>query len=166
MMLPFSPRKRWPCPCSDAVLRSCEEALAGIILHRPPSLWFAWVRSGCPGCWEQGPPGAGAGDRWGGGGIREHVLHVFSAQSDSCAITFSTDALRLPVSMQSDEVQTIECFSQLLLVALIRAPPRTEPVCVVEVDNRFRAREVSGGDARNKLQITAPAKHKPPKKQP
>eukprot|EP00439_Symbiodinium_sp_Y106_P053244 s3229_g7.t1 len=44
-------------------------------------------------------------------------------KSDSCAITFSTDALRLPVSMQSDEVQTIECFSQLLLVALIRAPP-------------------------------------------
>ena len=27
-----------PCPCSDAVLHSCEEALAGIILHRPPSL--------------------------------------------------------------------------------------------------------------------------------
>ena len=113
----------------------------------------------------RGHPGPGPGTG-GGGGIREHVLHVFSAQSDSCAITFSTDALRLPVSMQSDEVQTIECFSQLLLVALIRAPPRTEPVCVVEVDNRFRAREVSGGDARNKLQITAPAKHKPPKKQP
>ena len=55
LMLLFSPCKRCPCPCSDAVLRSCEEALAGIILHRPPSLWFAWVRSGCPG-----PPGAGA----------------------------------------------------------------------------------------------------------
>ena len=49
MMLLFSPCKRCPCPCSDAVLRSCEEALAGIILHRPPSLWFAWVRSGCAG---------------------------------------------------------------------------------------------------------------------
>ena len=24
-------------------------SLAGIILHRPPSLWFAWVRSGCAG---------------------------------------------------------------------------------------------------------------------
>ena len=35
MMLLFSPCKRCPCPCSDAVLRSCEEALAGIILHRP-----------------------------------------------------------------------------------------------------------------------------------
>ena len=49
MMLLFSPCKRCPCPCSDAVLRSCEEALAGIILHRPPSLRFAWVRSGCAG---------------------------------------------------------------------------------------------------------------------
>ena len=30
-----------------ALMRSplCEEALAGIILHRPPSLRFAWVRS-------------------------------------------------------------------------------------------------------------------------
>ena len=38
MMLLFSPCKRCPCPCCDAVLRSCEEALAGIILHRlPPS---------------------------------------------------------------------------------------------------------------------------------
>ena len=54
-MLLFSPCKRCPCPCSDAVLRSCEEALAGIILHRPPSLWFAWV-------WEQG-------DIWGGGAM-------------------------------------------------------------------------------------------------
>ena len=35
MMLLFSPCKRCPCPCSDAVLRSCEEALAGIVL--PPS---------------------------------------------------------------------------------------------------------------------------------
>ena len=56
MMLLCSPCKRCPCPCSDAVLRSCEESLAGIILHRPPSLWFAWVRSGCAG-----PLGAGAG---------------------------------------------------------------------------------------------------------
>ena len=35
MMLLFSPCKRCPCPCSDAVLRSCEEALAGIILQPP-----------------------------------------------------------------------------------------------------------------------------------
>ena len=58
MMLLFSPCKRCPCPCSEdgCVLRSCEESLAGIILHRPPSLWFAWVRSGCAG-----PLGAGAG---------------------------------------------------------------------------------------------------------
>ena len=70
-----------PCPCSDAVLRSCEEALAGIILHRPPSLWFAWVRSGCAGplraAWGPGGRGPG-GDIMGGGGgvgpgIREHT---------------------------------------------------------------------------------------------
>ena len=68
MMLLFSPGKRCGCPCSDAVLRSCEAALAGTILHRPPSLWFAWVRSGCAG-----PLGAGAARaQWpgpGGGGI-------------------------------------------------------------------------------------------------
>ena len=34
--------------------------------------------------------------------------------------------LQLLVSMP-DEVQTIECFSQLLLVALIRAPPHAQP---------------------------------------
>ena len=62
MMLLFSPCKRCPCPCSDAVLRSCEEALAGIILHRPPSLWFAWVRSGCAGPLEAGAArGGGVG---------------------------------------------------------------------------------------------------------
>ena len=66
MMLLFSPCKRCPCPCSDAVLRSCEEALAGIILHRPPSLWFAWVRSGCAG--PLGAGRAGAGGRGPGGG--------------------------------------------------------------------------------------------------
>ena len=53
MMLLFSPCKRCPCPCSDAVLRSCEEALAGIILHRPPSLWGRG-----PGTWR----GEGGGD--------------------------------------------------------------------------------------------------------
>ena len=80
MMLLFSPCKRCPCPCSDAVLRSCEEALAGIILHRPPSLFFAWVRSGCPGLQGAGSPGRGrrrqggsmGGARW-GPGTREHV---------------------------------------------------------------------------------------------
>ena len=60
MMLLFSPCKRCPCPCFDVVLRSCEEALAGIILHRPPSLWFAWVRSGCAG--GIGPGGGGGRD--------------------------------------------------------------------------------------------------------
>ena len=68
VMLLFSPCKRCPCPCSDAVLRSCEEALAGIILHRPPSLWFAWVRSGCAGMLGgPGARGAGGGDTMGGG---------------------------------------------------------------------------------------------------
>ena len=32
MMLLFSPGKRCPCPCSDAVLCSCEEALVGIMV--------------------------------------------------------------------------------------------------------------------------------------
>ena len=68
-MLRFSPGKRCPCPCSDAVLRSCEEALAGIILDRPPSLWFAWVGSGCAGALGAGAArGPGAGGRGGGGG--------------------------------------------------------------------------------------------------
>ena len=64
----LSPCKRCPCPCSDAVLRSCEEALAGIILHRPPSLWFAWVRSGCGTAGSRAARGPGAGARGGGGG--------------------------------------------------------------------------------------------------
>ena len=67
MMLLVSPCQLCPCPCSDAVLRSCEEALARIILYRPPSLWFAWVRSGCAG-----PLGAGGGGGW-GPGTREHI---------------------------------------------------------------------------------------------
>ena len=85
MMLLFSPCKRCPCPCSDAVLRSsCEEALAGIILHRPPSLWFAWVRSGCAGPLQSRGPGVGGrtggGDTmipWGGGagGVTHLVLN-------------------------------------------------------------------------------------------
>ena len=66
MMLLFSPCKRCPCPGSDAVLRSCEEALAGIILHRPPSLWFAWVRSGCAGPLAGGPEARGRGPEGGG----------------------------------------------------------------------------------------------------
>ena len=84
----FSLQTVRPVPCSDAVLRSCEEALAGIILHRPPSLWFAWVRSGCPG-----PPRAGAargrrpgtgrggggyhGAGGGGPGTREHIWSLW-----------------------------------------------------------------------------------------
>ena len=68
--------KRCPCPCSDAVLRSCEEAVAGIILHHPPSLWFAYVRSGCAGPLAgsgggpeaRGPRGGGGGYHCGGGG--------------------------------------------------------------------------------------------------
>ena len=65
----FSLQNGAPCPCSDAVLRS---TLARIILHRPPSLWFAVVRhcreQGPPARREQGPPAAGGRDREGGGG--------------------------------------------------------------------------------------------------
>ena len=57
MMLHFSPGKRCPCPCSDTVLRSCQEALAGIILHRPPFFWCVWVPV-VRDRWEQGRPGA------------------------------------------------------------------------------------------------------------
>ena len=66
VMLHFSP---W-CPCP------CEAALAGIILHRPPSFWFAWVRAGDAG------GGAGGGYHWEGQGevqgpgTREHV-HMY-----------------------------------------------------------------------------------------
>ena len=71
MMLLFSPCKRCLCPCSDAVLGSCEEALAGIIRHRPPSLWFAWVLRGFVPVvrdrWEQGRPGGPGAGRGGGG---------------------------------------------------------------------------------------------------
>ena len=78
MMLIFSPCKRCPCPCSDAVLRSCEEALAGIILHRPPSLWFAWVRSGCPGLLGAGAArGRGPGTIGGGGRDPRADIHAF-----------------------------------------------------------------------------------------
>ena len=80
VMLLFSPCKTVPRPCSDAVLRSCEEALAGIILHRPPSLWFAWVRSGCAGPLAGSRGGlrkGGGGDTMGGGGwrpgTRDHI---------------------------------------------------------------------------------------------
>ena len=82
MMLLFSPCKRCPCPCSDAVLRSCEEALAGIIVLPPSSLreFVPVVRDR----WEQGRPGVpgaggqGGGDTMGGGGVwgpgtREHI---------------------------------------------------------------------------------------------
>ena len=70
MMLLFPPCRRCPCLCSDAVLCSCEEALAGIILHRPPSLWFARGTAGSrggPGARGRGP-GGGGGDTKGGGG--------------------------------------------------------------------------------------------------
>ena len=84
MMLLFSPCKRCPCPCSDEVLRFCEEVLAGIILHRPPSLWFAWVRSGCAGEHVYGgvpspPPPPPPPMVWsgrvggGGGGARDNI---------------------------------------------------------------------------------------------
>ena len=62
---------------TNGVLHSCEEALAGIILHRPPSLWFAWVRSGL-GAGAAWGPGREGGYHWGGGGgwgpgTREHL---------------------------------------------------------------------------------------------
>ena len=63
MMLLFSPCKRCSCPCSDAVLRSCEEALAGIILHRPLALVCV---GSCPLCGTAGSRG-GHGGREGGG---------------------------------------------------------------------------------------------------
>ena len=64
-MLLFSPCKRCPCPCSDAVLRSCEEALAGIVLHRPPSGLRGFV---LVDRWEQGRLGGPRGAGRGGGG--------------------------------------------------------------------------------------------------
>ena len=68
MMLRFSPCKRCPCLCSDAVLRSCEEALAD---HSPSSsLPLVWVGSFRLSDRE------GRGDTMGGGlgpGTREHT---------------------------------------------------------------------------------------------
>ena len=69
-MLLFSPCKRCHCPCSDAVLRSCEEALAGIILHRPPSLWFVWTAG------SRGGPGAGGPGPGGGEGLFRRAVTV------------------------------------------------------------------------------------------
>ena len=69
MMLLSSPCKRCPCPCSDAVLRSSEEALAGIILHRPLPLVCVGSFRLCGGPGAQGPrAGEGGGDARGGGG--------------------------------------------------------------------------------------------------
>ena len=75
MKLLFSPCKQC-CACPDAVLRSFEEALAGIILHRPPSLWFAWVCS-ADGLGARGPGGGGGGGyHWGGGGPPRAYMHA------------------------------------------------------------------------------------------
>ena len=75
MMLLFSRCKRCPCPCSDAVLGSCEEALAGTSLHRPPSLWFWGSFFRLPvrlcGSLGVGGRGLGGGGGWGGRGGRE-----------------------------------------------------------------------------------------------
>ena len=107
MMLLFSPGKRCPCPCSDAVLRSCEEALAGIILHRPPSLWFAWVRSGCP-------EARGPRIPWGGGGRVPHfTTRIPSLQPESLLPThklfrnphFATGCEGFLTSLYTDNVK-------------------------------------------------------------
>ena len=45
---PFPPANGAPVPALMR-LSLCEEALAGSILHPPPSLWLAWVCSGCAG---------------------------------------------------------------------------------------------------------------------
>ena len=83
MMLLFSLCKRCPCPCSDAVLRSCEEALAGIILHRPlplvcvgPLCGSVGSRGGHGG---RGPgAGRGGGDTMGGGvGARDPRAYIY-----------------------------------------------------------------------------------------
>ena len=73
MMLLVSPCKRCPCPCSDAVLRSCEEALAGIILHRPPSLWLCRT-AGCQG--RPGPEAGGGGAGGEGAAARDPRPHM------------------------------------------------------------------------------------------
>ena len=61
LMLLVSPGKRCPCPCSDAVLRSCEEALPGIPSPSSSlflvSVWFRFAR------------GRGGGGGWGPGSI-------------------------------------------------------------------------------------------------
>ena len=54
--------------------------LAGIILHRPPSLWFAWIRSfGSAG--SRGGPGAedgrGGGGYLGGDGARDPRAYIY-----------------------------------------------------------------------------------------
>ena len=117
MMLFFSPCKRCPCPCSDAVLRSCEEALAGIILHRPPSLWIAWVRSGCAGpvrAGVQGRAGRGGGGYHGGGGgpgTREHIYIYIYTHLNTCVCMY------VYIYILVSEPYMESCYYLFLLVA-------------------------------------------------
>ena len=67
VMLLFSPCKRCPCPCSDAVLRSCEEALAGMGSFR---LSGTAGSRGRPG---RGPGGGGYHGGGGGGPGPEYI---------------------------------------------------------------------------------------------
>ena len=78
MMLLFSPCKRCPCPCSDAVLRSVKKHwLGSFSVVLPPTGFCGFV----PGTTaSRGGPGAGSRGRggWGtigggGGGPREHT---------------------------------------------------------------------------------------------
>ena len=70
VMLLFSPCKRCPCPCSDAVLRSCEEALAGMGSFR---------LSGTAGSRGRPGRGPGGGGYHGGGGVgaRDPNIYIY-----------------------------------------------------------------------------------------
>ena len=103
MMLLFSPGRRCPCPCSDAVLRSCEEALAGMILPF----------SG----------GRGGGGGWGGGGVggwgpgtREPIDTHTHTQSTTPVLAYS-------VAFQTDRCKPSGAGEDSL--SLSRAPIRT-----------------------------------------
>ena len=88
LMLLVSPGKRCACPCSDAVLRSCEEALAGagIILHRPPFFWFPFASGLCGTAGSRGGPRGRGGGGW-GPGTREHIyiyIHTHIQHKEQC----------------------------------------------------------------------------------
>ena len=71
MMLLFSPCKRCPCPCSDAVLRSCEEALAGSLPLVCVGSFGLRGTAGSTGGRGPGTPGGGGGYHGGSVGARD-----------------------------------------------------------------------------------------------